>query len=82
MGRCLVGDAPYYGRFGFSVAKTGRLWMPGPYERHRLLAVELVPGRSTARAARSPRPVPSRDGGQTPPSPLRLRKARSTGRAA
>jgi predicted N-acetyltransferase YhbS len=40
----LVGDAPYYGRFGFSVAKTGGLWMPGPYERHRLLAVELVPG--------------------------------------
>lgn len=40
----LVGDAPFYARFGFSAEKTGRLSMPGPYERHRLLALELVPG--------------------------------------
>jgi len=40
----LVGDAPYYSRFGFSAAKTGSLRMPGPFERHRLLALELVPG--------------------------------------
>lgn len=40
----LVGDAPYYGRFGFSAAKTGALAMPGPYERHRLLALELMDG--------------------------------------
>ena len=40
----LVGDAPYYGHFGFSAEKTGALWMPGPYERERLLARELVPG--------------------------------------
>jgi predicted N-acetyltransferase YhbS len=40
----LVGDAPYYGRFGFSAEKTGGLWLPGPYERERLLACELVPG--------------------------------------
>ena len=40
----LVGDAPYYGRFGFSAARTGSLAMPGPYERHRLLALELVEG--------------------------------------
>ena len=40
----LVGDAPYYGRFGFSAEKTGALRMPGPYERHRLLACELAPG--------------------------------------
>ncbi|MEW9804446.1 GNAT family N-acetyltransferase [Mesorhizobium marinum] len=40
----LVGDAAYYGRFGFSAEKTGRLAMPGPYERHRLLALELAPG--------------------------------------
>ncbi|UCI10133.1 GNAT family N-acetyltransferase [Mesorhizobium sp. B1-1-8] len=37
----LVGDAPYYGRFGFSAERTGALAMPGPYERHRLLALEL-----------------------------------------
>ncbi|MEO5759425.1 MAG: N-acetyltransferase [Mesorhizobium sp.] len=40
----LVGDAPYYQRFGFSAEKTGSLAMPGPYERHRLLALELVEG--------------------------------------
>jgi predicted N-acetyltransferase YhbS len=40
----LVGDAPYYGRFGFSDAKTGGLWLPGPYERHRLLGHEIEPG--------------------------------------
>lgn len=40
----LVGDAPYYQRFGFSADKTGMLAMPGPYERHRLLALELEPG--------------------------------------
>ena len=40
----LVGDAPYYGRFGFSGEKTQALWLPGPYERHRLLALELVDG--------------------------------------
>ena len=40
----LVGDAPYYGRFGFSAEQTGALWMPGPFERRRLLALELAPG--------------------------------------
>jgi predicted N-acetyltransferase YhbS len=40
----LVGDAPYYGRFGFSAEKMGALWLPGPCERHRLLGCELVPG--------------------------------------
>ena len=42
----LVGDAPYYGRFGFSADKTGQLSMPGPYERHRFLALELVARRT------------------------------------
>ena len=40
----LVGDAPYYERFGFSAQKTGSLWMPGPYERDRFLALELEAG--------------------------------------
>ena len=40
----LVGDASYYGRFGFSADKTGALRLPGPYERNRLLACELHPG--------------------------------------
>jgi predicted N-acetyltransferase YhbS len=40
----LVGDEPYYGRFGFTAEKTGSLAMPGPYERHRLLSLELEAG--------------------------------------
>jgi predicted N-acetyltransferase YhbS len=40
----LVGDAAYYQRFGFSAEKTGGLWLPGRYDRHRLLACELMPG--------------------------------------
>ncbi|MCW5705402.1 MAG: N-acetyltransferase [Bradyrhizobium sp.] len=40
----LLGDAPYYARFGFSAQKTGELSLPGPFERDRLLALELVEG--------------------------------------
>ena len=40
----LVGDADYYGRFGFSAEKTGNLAMPGDCPAHRLLALELVEG--------------------------------------
>jgi predicted N-acetyltransferase YhbS len=58
----LVGDASYYGRFGFSAAKTGGLWLPGPYEQHRLLGCEFVPGaldgvRGLIRAPRKPEPL-------------------------
>jgi predicted N-acetyltransferase YhbS len=37
----LLGDAPYYARFGFSGLKTGELSLPGPFERERLLGYEL-----------------------------------------
>lgn len=40
----LLGDAPYYARFGFSGAKTGELSLPGPFERDRLLGLELCEG--------------------------------------
>jgi hypothetical protein len=40
----LLGDAPYYGRFGFSGAKTGDLSLPGEFERDRLLGLELSAG--------------------------------------
>ena len=39
----LVGDAAYYGRFGFTAAGAGALSMPGQVERDRLLALELAP---------------------------------------
>jgi predicted N-acetyltransferase YhbS len=40
----LVGDADYYKRFGLSAEKTGNLYMPGPFEKARLLALELQEG--------------------------------------
>jgi predicted N-acetyltransferase YhbS len=39
----LLGDAPYYARFGFSAGKMAELSLPGPFERDRLLGLELVP---------------------------------------
>jgi predicted N-acetyltransferase YhbS len=40
-GVILLGDAAYYNRFGFSPIKTGELSLPGPFERDRLLGLEL-----------------------------------------
>ena len=40
----LLGDAPYYARFGFSAARTGGLSLPGAFERDRLLGLELGEG--------------------------------------
>jgi predicted N-acetyltransferase YhbS len=40
----LLGDGPYYARFGFSAQKTGELSLPGPFERDRLLGRELREG--------------------------------------
>ncbi|MEH3122276.1 MAG: N-acetyltransferase [Sphingomonas phyllosphaerae] len=45
----LIGDPEYYGRFfGFDAAATGSWRLPGPVERHRLLArgvnVPAIPG--------------------------------------
>jgi predicted N-acetyltransferase YhbS len=40
----LLGDAPYYAKFGFSAAKMAESSLPGPFERDRLLGLELRPG--------------------------------------
>ncbi len=39
----LVGDAPFYGKFGFSVEHTRSLHLPGPVDRNRFLGLELTP---------------------------------------
>ena len=39
----LVGDAPYYSKFGFSPEFTRSLHLPGPVERERFLGLELEP---------------------------------------
>ena len=59
----LVGDEPYYGRFGFSSGPTGALWMPGRFDRERLLALELRPSalagaRGLIGATGRPAPAP------------------------
>lgn len=43
----LVGDEPYYGKFGFKPVPPGQIDMPGPVNRRRLLAAELQPGAAS-----------------------------------
>lgn len=43
-GVILVGDAPYYSRFGFERQHAARLHLPGPVDDARFLAHELQPG--------------------------------------
>ncbi|MGE0232726.1 MAG: GNAT family N-acetyltransferase [Flavobacteriaceae bacterium] len=40
----LVGDAPYYGRFGFNREHTRNLTLPGPVDPARFLGLELTQG--------------------------------------
>ena len=40
----LVGDLPYYERFGFAVVPAGRLQLPGPVDARRLLWLGLGEG--------------------------------------
>ena len=40
----VVGDEPYYGRFGFKPVAPGQITLPGPVNPIRLLAAELAPG--------------------------------------
>jgi predicted N-acetyltransferase YhbS len=48
----LVGDAPYYGRFGFSTAVTEGMTLPGPVDRARFLGLELEDGALAGVAGR------------------------------
>ncbi len=40
----LIGDGPYYARFGFKVLPPGQFVLPGPADPARFLALELVEG--------------------------------------
>ncbi|AWZ01606.1 hypothetical protein RHODOSMS8_02076 [Rhodobiaceae bacterium] len=40
----LVGDAPYYAKVGFKQVPPGKIALPGPVDKSRLLYCELVPG--------------------------------------
>lgn len=60
----LVGDAPYYTRFGFCRTLVEGLILPGPVEIERFLGLELLPGalrgaegRIVATGRKVPRPA-------------------------
>jgi len=57
----LVGDAPYYRRFGFDPVPPGRLVLPGPVDPARFLWLELREGVKAARSG-AIRPVRERSG--------------------
>jgi predicted N-acetyltransferase YhbS len=44
----LIGDEPYYARFGFSAKCAERVSLPGPYEQRRLLGLALRPQANAA----------------------------------
>jgi predicted N-acetyltransferase YhbS len=45
----LIGDAPYYARFGFKPIPPEQLVLPGPADPRRFLALELIEGVLAAR---------------------------------
>jgi predicted N-acetyltransferase YhbS len=77
----LVGDAAYYGRFGFSAGMTGALWLSGA-DPARLLGLELTLGALAGARGRiaSPQQAPALLGGLKPK--LARRRARLVPRAA
>ncbi|MCE7999554.1 MAG: N-acetyltransferase [Rhodobiaceae bacterium] len=40
----LVGDAPYYAKVGFKQVPPGKITLPGPVDKTRLLYCDLAPG--------------------------------------
>ena len=59
----LVGDEPYYGRFGFKRAPAGQIVFPVPVNPHRILVLELQEGALQAyRGAISATAPPGLDG--------------------
>jgi predicted N-acetyltransferase YhbS len=74
----LLGDAPYYARFGFSARETGALSLAGPFERERLLGFELREGALDGAAG-----MIVASGALLPRSGIhRVKKTRSVRRAA
>ncbi|HZH28629.1 MAG TPA: N-acetyltransferase [Azospirillaceae bacterium] len=69
----LVGDAPYYGRFGFRRDLAESLMLPGPVDPNRFLAAELVPGAMagvSGLVGKAPVPLAA----MVKPMPVRLRR--------
>ncbi len=63
----LVGDAPYYGRFGFARRHTLDLQLPGPVDPDRFLGLELTAGAlAGARGLVTGTGLPAGAGAQAP----------------
>ena len=50
----LVGDEPYFRRFGFVAPPAGQVTLPGPVDRRRVLWLDLGAGETPSGAARAP----------------------------
>lgn len=48
----LVGDLPYYEKFGFKIAPRGKIVLPGPADPSRILVAELAEGATENVAGR------------------------------
>jgi predicted N-acetyltransferase YhbS len=68
----LLGDAPYYARFGFTPEGMSELALPGPFERDRLLGLVLRPGALDGAAGVI---VPTGKAQRVKPSPLPAARA-------
>lgn len=67
----LIGDPPYYARFGFSAEHTWLLKMPAPVLRRRFLGLELRPSALAGAVGKlvatgRPAPAPLTDAGAMP----------------
>ena len=61
----LVGDAAYYGRFGFAAARAAALHLPGNDAPERLLGLELVPQALAGATGAIRAPAPAQAAGRT-----------------
>jgi predicted N-acetyltransferase YhbS len=55
----LVGDLPYYSRFGFRPVPPGHVLLPGPVDPSRFLALEIAPDSLSAAGGKVSPPRPS-----------------------
>jgi predicted N-acetyltransferase YhbS len=79
----LVGDAPYYARFGFAARHTAAMELPGPVDRARFLAVELKAGALAGAAGlvAADTPIDTRALDPRRSAPSRVRASSSRGDA-
>lgn len=68
----LVGDAPYYNRFGFTRDLTLSMYLPGPVDPARFLGLELVAGALNGVGGMVERALPAEEPVAAAPSAMPL----------